>query len=196
MIPSARRARYSSGCAAIRRRVAVETEPPSEVSWSEPRALRRAREARASAPARPGPGGDAYRTPWRAPAGGTCSRRRTGRSAAWRRRSPAGARRSPDSACPALERGQAGCYDQAASRGPLPWVARLPGRAQSAPGAVLHDGRGSAGEPGCQRTCKRNAGERDGTRWDRTAPRRANVPAQSRYKGTERHRPARALRCS
>src|SRR5215213_4645731 len=73
---------------------------------------------------------------------------------------------------------------------------RGPGAGVIRPRAASDDGQGSAGEPGCQRTCKRNPAERHGTRWDRTAPRRANVPAQSRCRWTERHRPARALRCS
>jgi hypothetical protein len=100
---------------------------------------------RACGPARPDPCGGADRTPSPALAGGACSRWRAGRWIAGRRRSLAGAHGSRDSACLRLEREQAGCYDQAASRGPLPRGCGAPGRVESAPVAAIQNGRGRHG---------------------------------------------------
>jgi hypothetical protein len=100
---------------------------------------------RACGRAQPDPGGGGDRTPSPAPAGGACSRRKAGRWIAGRRRSPGGTRRSRDSVWLRLEQEQAGCYDQAASRGALPRGCRAPGRAKSAPVAAIRNGRGRQG---------------------------------------------------
>ena len=145
-------ARYSSGCAAIRRRAADSRDLASQASrpGREPYAELATLafgygRPRACGPARPDPGGGGDRTPSPAPADGACSRQRAGRWGERRRRSLPDAHGSRGNACLRLERRQAGCYDQAASRGALPRGCGAPGRAESAPVAASQDGRGRHG---------------------------------------------------
>jgi hypothetical protein len=145
---------------------------------------------RASAPARSGPAGGGGRTPWRALVGGACNRRTAGHLGARRRRSSADAHRSRGNACLRLEQGQAGCYDQAASRGALPRGCEAPGAGGIRPRGRFQRPREARGSPdvsGSVNGTRWNGGERDGTRQHPeglTSQLNCDV---ERLGGTERH---------